>query len=413
MALDLIVRNARIAGSDPAGPLVDIGVKGGVIAAIAPGLAADGEAVDAAGKLVSPGLIETHIHLDKSRILDRCTPAPNRGTDHMKRVAAVKPSFTVEDVYTRAQATIEQALVNGTMHMRTHVELDPNVGLRGFEALRRLAKDYAWGLDLELCVFAQEGLTNAPETDANLVAALKQGATVIGGAPSYDPDHAGQINRIFELAREFDIDVDIHLDVGYATDDMDIFLVCELTEKYGWGGRVAVGHGTKYGSLPPAKLRDLGKRLSDTGVAVTVLPATDLFVMGRHQEHSVMRGVADANALTACGVNCSLSTNNVLNPFTPFGDSSLIRIANLYANVVQRGMNEELAECFEMLSRRSARLLRRDDYGIAVGNPADIVVWNATSRTEAVATVAQPVLGYKRGRRLFTRPLPELHRPSA
>jgi cytosine deaminase len=301
--------------------------------------------------------------------------------------------------------------MHGTMHMRTHVELDPNVGLRGFEALQQLAQDYAWGLDLELCVFAQEGLTNAPETDANLVAALDRGAKVIGGAPGYDPDHAGQINRVFDLAREYDVDVDLHLDVGYTTEEMDIHLVCELTDKYGWGGRVAVGHGTKYSCLPPAELKALGKLLTDAGVAVSVLPATDLFVMGRHQEHSVIRGVADAHALCACGVNCSLSTNNVLNPFTPFGDSSLIRLANMYAHVVQRGMNDELAECFEMLTHRSARLLRRDDYGIAIGKPADLVVWNAATPSEAVATVAQPLFGYKRGRRLFSWALPELHLP--
>ena len=89
-----------------------------------------------------------------------------------------------------------------------------------------------------------------------------------------------------------------------------------------------------------------------------------------------MRGVADANALLACGVNCSLSTNNVLNPFTPFGDCSLIRIANLYANVAQRGGEDEMAEIFEMLTNRSARLLRREDYGIEVGKPADLVVWD-------------------------------------
>ena len=66
-----------------------------------------------------------------------------------------------------------------------------------------------------------------------------------------------------------------------------------------------------------------------------MLPATDLFLMGRDQDHSVRRGVADANLLVAHGVNCSLSTNNVLNPATPYGDCSLIRMANLYANVLQ------------------------------------------------------------------------------
>ena len=413
MNLDIVLRNARVADAGADAPPLDIGIAGGRIAAVEPDIGAgDTDTLDLEGRLVSAGLVETHIHLDKSRIIDRCAPAAGRARDHMQRVAAVKPGFTVEDVHARAAETLEQCILNGTMHVRTHVEVDPNVGLRGFEALQQLAADYAWAVDLELCVFAQEGWTNVPEADRNVVAALERGAAVVGGAPGYDPDHAGQIRRIFELAREYDRDVDIHLDVGPTAEEMDIDLVCELTERYGYGGRVAVGHGTKYSLLPPERLRALGERLASAGVAVTVLPATDLFVTGRHQDHAVVRGVADANALVACGANCSLSTNNVLNPFTPFGDCSLIRIANLYAHVVQRGNEDELAECFEMLTNRSARLLRRDeDYGIAPGRPADLVVWDAGSSAEAVAKVAVPLHGFKRGRRTFSRMLPELHRP--
>jgi cytosine deaminase len=324
MAFDLNLRNGNIAGAAPgtpamaAGPGTDIGIQDGIIAAIGPALAGGGEEIDLDGSLVSPGLIESHVHLDKSRILDRCTPSPNRGSDHIKRVAAVKPSFTVEDVYDRARATLEQCLVNGTLHMRTHVEVDSNVGLKSFEALQQLAQDYRWAIDLELCVFAQEGWTGIPEADANVVEALKRGARVIGGAPSYDTDRPRQIRRIFELAREFDVDIDIHLDVGPSTEDMDIYQVCELTDKIGWGGRVAIGHGSKYSNLPPKALRNLGTRLAGAGVAVTVLPATDLFTQGRHQNYSVIRGVTDANALIEAGANCCLSTNNVLNPFTPF-----------------------------------------------------------------------------------------------
>jgi cytosine deaminase len=102
----------------------------------------------------------------------------------------------------------------------------------------------------------------------------------------------------------------------------------------------------------------------------------------------------------------------VLNPFTPYGDCSLVRIANLYANVVQRGTAKDLAECFAMLTHRPARILRRNDYGIAVGNPADLVVWNASTPAEVIATVAQPVTSFKRGRRIFTRETPTLHRPA-
>lgn len=408
MSLELIVRNATLkSGHAP----VDIGVTGGKIVAIEPTLTGDAEALDAEGHFVSPGLIETHIHLDKSRILDRCSPAPNRGMDHMKRVAEVKMTFTVEDVYERAAKTLEGAIANGVTHMRTHVEVDPNVGLNSFEALQQLTKDYAWAIDLELCAFAQEGMSNVPEADANVEECLKRGAKVVGGAPGYDPDHAAHITRVFELAREYDTDVDLHLDVGPDAENMDIYLVCELTEKYGFGNRVAVGHGTRYSCLPPEKLRDLGKLLADTGVTVTVLPATDLFVMGRHQDHNVIRGVADANALMHCGVNCCLSTNNVLNPFTPFGDSSFIRIANLYANILQRGATEELAECFEMMTTGPGKLIGHDAHEISVGNQADFVVWDADGPSDAVARIATPLFSYKNGQRTCTRTLPTLHRP--
>jgi cytosine deaminase len=387
-------------------------VADGRIAAIEPRIASDGERVDAAGRFVSPGLVESHFHLDKSRILDRVAPLEDRrGTDHMKRVSAIKESFTVEDIYARARRTLEQSLVNGVMHMRTHIEVDSPVALKGLEALKRLADDYAWGVDLQLCAFLQEGWTNVPGAESNVVQALRNGATVVGGAPRYDANGPAQIERIFALAKDFDVDVDIHGDGGYTTHDTMAWQICDLTDRQGWGGRVAIGHGNKYSCMTDEEVAKLGKRLADSGVAVSVLPATDLFTSGRHQEHSVMRGVADANALIAHGANCSIATNNVLNPFTPYGDCALVRIANMYANVVQRGTENDLAECFAMISDRPARILRRADYGIAVGNPADLVVWNAQSPAEVIATVAQPLMGYKRGRRVFSREVAALHRP--
>ncbi|HEY7656811.1 MAG TPA: amidohydrolase family protein [Burkholderiales bacterium] len=412
MAYDLIVRNARLADGNAARATVDIAVADGRIAAVAPGISGARDVVDAAGRFVSPGLVESHFHLDKSRIVDRCAPQKDRrATDHMARTSAIKHTFTAEDIHARASRTLEQCVLNGVAHMRTHVEVDPNVGLHGFHAIERLARDYAWAIDVQLCVFLQEGWTNVPGAEANVVAALKRGVRVVGGAPRYDTDGPGQIRRIFALAKEFDVDVDIHLDGGYTTHDMDIWQVCDLTDAIGWGGRVAIGHGNKYSCLPPAELAALGKRLAASGVAVAVLPATDMFTSGRHLEHSVIRGVADANALIAEGANCSISTNNVLNAFTPYGDCSLVRIANLYANVVQRSRPEELAECFAMVSSRPAQIVRRSDYGIAVGNPADLVVWNAASPSDVIATVAQPLTGFKRGRRVFTHEMPTLHRP--
>src|SRR5262245_66429279 len=119
----------------------------------------------------------------------------------MQRVQAVKPTFTVEDIYTRAKATLENCIKQGTTRIRTHAEVDPPVGIKGVEALQLLAKEYAWAVDLEICVFPQEGLTTSPDADAALIEGLKRGANVIGAASNYDTDHPGHIRLLLQLAR--------------------------------------------------------------------------------------------------------------------------------------------------------------------------------------------------------------------
>lgn len=408
--MDLIIRNARLAGRT--GELLDIGIARGRIVTIEPGLAAEAETYDAQGLLACPGLIESHIHLDKARIIDRCAPQERATLSPVFGVTPVKKDMTVEDVHTRAAQTLEQCILHGTTRMRTQVEVDPGIGMRGFDGVEALIDEYKWAVDIELCVFPQEGLISYPGTDELLVQALKRGTKVIGGAPRYDKDGPGQVRRIFELAREYDVDIDMHLDVGHTANDMYIHLVRELTDRYKRGGRVVAGHMAKLSLLPPDEMAAMARSLADSGVAVTVLPATDLFLMGRDQEHSVRRGVADANVLCAHGVTCSLSTNNVLNPATPYGDCSLIRIANLYANVLQVDRPAHLRECFEMLTERSARLLNYHDYGFAVGNPADVVILNAQTPEQAVAEIAQPLVAFKNGKQTVRWNLPELMRPS-
>ena len=408
--MDLIVRNARLADR-PADALVDIGVERGRIAAIEHALAAEGQEYDAKGRLACPGLIETHIHLDKSRIIDRCAPQERGQLSPVKGVSPLKKSMSVEDVRARAERTLQECIKHGTTRMRTQVEVDPAIGMRGFEGVAALIGDYKWAIDIEICVFPQEGLTNYPGTEELLVEGLKRGAKVIGGAPRYDSDEAGQIRRIFELAREFDVDVDIHLDVGPSAEAMNVHLVRDLTEQYRRGGRVVVGHMAKLSLLAPDQVAALARSLADTGVAVTVLPTTDLFLMGRDRTHSVIRGVADANLLCEHGVNCSLSSNNILNPATPYGDCSLIRIANLYANVLQLDRPRHLRECFDMLTHRSARLLNLSDYGLAAGHPGDIVIIDARTPEQAIAEISQPVAAFKNGKQTVLWHPPELLRP--
>jgi cytosine deaminase len=410
--MDLILRRARPSNRLEGEGLFDIGIERGRIAAIEPTLAAEGREIDCAGRLVSPGLIETHIHLDKSCILDRCKAETGDLDEAIREVAAAKKKFTPEDVHARARRTLEKCILNGTTQVRTHLEVDPGIGLRGLEGVLPLIEEYRWALDLEICIFPQEGLLNNPGTDELMIEALRRGGKVVGAAPYTDADPKGQIDRVFEMAREFDIDIDMHLDFGADPEHLDLIQVCDLTERFSYGGRVTIGHVTKLASAPPEKFEAAARRMADAGVALTVLPSTDLYLMGRNMGLNPPRGVTRAHRLLHAGVNCSLSTNNVLNPFTPFGDCSLVRMANLYANICHVGARKDIRECFNMITTRSARLLRLEGYGIAVGNPADLVVFDCAEPEAAVAELVAPIYGFKRGWQTFHRPTAQLMRPN-
>jgi cytosine deaminase len=409
--MDHILRNARIVGAEH--ELTDIGIAAGRIAAIEPQLAAEGETIDLAGRLVSPGFVETHIHLDKSCILDRVQSQKGDLDEAIAEAAKAKRGFTPEDVHARAVRTLEKAILQGTTHMRTHLEVDPGVGLRSLEGVLPLIKEYAWAIDLQICVFPQEGLLNNPGTDELLVQGLEGRCRAIGGAPYVDSNPQGQIDRIFELARDYDVDIDFHLDFGPTAEGMTLEYVCSRTEEFRYGGRVTIGHVTRATSLAMAEFDAMAKHLADAGVALTVLPSTDLYLMGRHHthDHNATRGVVPAHKLLRHGVNCSLSSNNILNPFTPFGDCSQIRMANFYANICQVGNQADMRECFNMVTRRPAEMMRLENYGIEVGKSADLVVLDSQSPEMAVAELTPVLYAFKRGRKTVSRQTPILHRP--
>ena len=281
--LDLILANARLADPFDGDP-VDIGIAGGRIVAIGHelGASADAPALDAGGRLVAAGFVDSHVHLDKSCIVDRCRCESGDLDEAIARDRPREGERSRPRTCTSGRSrTLERCILHGTTHMRTQLEVDPGIGLRGLEGVLPLIDEYRWAIDLELCVFPQEGLLNNPGTEELMVEALRGGATVVGGAPYTDSDPHGQIDRLFALAREFDVDLDLHLDFSLDATTSTCSMSATRPSDFGRGGRVAIGHVTKLSTLPPDRLAAAARRLADAGVALTVLPSTDLYLMGR------------------------------------------------------------------------------------------------------------------------------------
>jgi len=408
MPLDLVIADAYLAGR--AGRF-DIGIKDGVIAEIAPRIAADVARECAEGCLAFGGFVESHIHLDKACILDRCTIADGTLAEAISLTAAAKAGFTVDDVYSRAARVVEMAILHGTTHMRSFVEVDPRAGFRSLEALLKIRRDYAFAADLQICAFAQEGLTNEPETAAMLGEALEAGADLVGGCPYTDPDPIAHVSAIFDIAEHYDVATDFHSDFDLDPERAILPEIIAQTRARDYGGRVSVGHVTKLSAMGPEQVAQLVGQLEEAGVAVSVLPATDLFLTGRDADRLIPRGLAPAALMAERGVVVALATNNILNPFTPFGDGSLIRIANLFANVAHLARADDIAAVFDMVTVNAARQIGVR-YGLAVGMPADVVLIDAPDPMSAVRQAAPVVAGWKGGRKSFVRGRTRLLRPA-
>ncbi|WP_108260263.1 amidohydrolase family protein [Mangrovicoccus ximenensis] len=271
MPLDLIISGARLDGRT-----VDIGFEAGRIAAIEAHIAADAPRTEALGALAFPGFADSHIHLDKACILERCAICEGTLAEAISGTAAAKAGFTVEDIHARAAGVLAKAVLHGTNRMRSFAEVDPRAGMRCFEALSAVKAEFAHAVDLDICVFAQEGLTQEMDTHAMLDRALAAGADLVGGCPYADPDPERHIALVFDLAEKHGTMVDFHLDFDLDPTGSAIPAVLRETEARKFGGRVSIGHVSKLSAMAPGEVRQIGRRLADAGVALTALPGNRL-----------------------------------------------------------------------------------------------------------------------------------------
>ena len=391
----LLLRNARIDGQ-----LNDVLVEDERIAAIAPGLeAADAVHRDLAGKLLLPGFVESHIHLDKAFVADRAPGLSSEGPSPQSLVAELKRRFTVEDVYARARRAALQAVRHGCVAMRAYVEIDPFVELRGVEAMLALKADLAGVLDLQLVAFAQEGIYQDELTQGLLVEGLRQGLEVLGGCPYMDPgQERAHIDWCFEVANQHGVPLDFHADTADDPAALTTDYIVHQTHAYGMEGEVQIGHLCTLDVLVPEARATLIEAIRKADVHVVSLPATEAHVKGRDDSARTWRGVTRIGELRDGGVNTAVATNNVVNPFTPYGHADLLRQLLVTAMTAHLGNIDQLAWLPELVTDNPARAIKRADYGLRPGARADLVVLDAPDPVTAIIEQSEKSLVLSGGR---------------
>jgi cytosine deaminase len=391
---DLLLRGGVIGGRTR-----DLAIRDGRISEVGERLAVrDHQVLDVTGKLVLPGFVETHIHPDKAFIADRTEGLRPGGPSPQTLVAELKKAFTVEDIYRRARRVMELAVRHGCTAMRAHVEIDAFVELRGVEALRRLQAELAGVLDLSLIAFAQEGIFQDGITQDLLREAVKLGLTTLGGCPYMDRDQRAHIDWFFETAAAMGVPLDFHADSSDDPAMLTSDYIAEQTIARGMQGRVTLGHLSTLDVLDPAHRARVIDRLREARIHVISLPATELHVKGRTDARRTWRGVTRLGELRAAGVNVAISTNNIVNPFTPYGHPDLLRQALVAAMAAHLGNLDQLASMLDLVTTNAARAIDLDGYGLDEGCRADVVVLDAADPVQAITEQVEKLVVIKDGR---------------
>ncbi|THF81312.1 amidohydrolase family protein [Cohnella fermenti] len=416
--LDWLLRGCRSAAT---GEIVQIGIREGRIEFVRPdarpgvaGPAALADSADtsggppkakrvfdASGYVALPGLVETHIHLDKAFLTERMPGEAADLKEAIAMTAALKGGYSPEDIGARSRRLLDRASRFGVTRMRTQVEIDPILRLMSWESAAGLKKEYAGRIELQLVAFPQEGIFWQPGTAELLEEAARAGADAIGGVPYNDRDSLEHLDYVFRLAESFGLPVDLHLDFSDDPEQLAIADVIELTKKFGLQGKVAVGHLTSLGSAEPDTARRIAAGMAEAGIHAMTLPATDLYLNGRQDAYRVRRGLTPVKLLLDAGVNVVFGSNNVRNAFTPFGTGDPLDIALLLGQTAHMGSAREARLLAEMCTSRAAEALgSRGTKGLEEGEPADLVLVKADGILDVVYDRPRERIVWKGGRRI-------------
>jgi cytosine deaminase len=395
--MDLTLHNAIL---DRTLKPIHIGIQDGKISIVSESVISPGRrSIDAGGAMVSPPFIDSHFHLENA-YLDGTPNISGTLQEAIEIYAEIKQKLDTPDIVRRTMQVARDAIANGTLWMRSHVDID-HIGklrlLEGVLAAREAVKGF---FDVQVIAFPQMGLAQNPEAVDYMWAAMESGADVVGGMPHSEKDMddaARQIEIIFEIAKKYNADIDMHVD---ETDDPywhSLELLAEKTIEEGYQGRVSAGHCCAMGSWDDALAERVIQKVKNADINIIGNIPINLYLEGRHDSHPFRRGIPRLRDLVEAGVNVALGQDDVRNMFYPFGKLDMLEVANFAAHAAQLSTPSQIQATFDMPRYNAARTLRLPEYGIQEGYPANLILIDAQSPTDAIRRQPERLLVVRQG----------------
>jgi cytosine deaminase len=378
--LDLLLKGARLPGETDTR---EIGVRDGIITEPEPEAR---EVIDLGGALVTPALVEPHIHLDA--VLTVGEPRHNQTGSLFEGIAIwaerVK-TLSVDDVKKRVRTVLRWQLANGVQFVRSHVDVcDPE--LRAVRALVELRKEIGDQMTIQLVAFPQQGIMSFDGGEELMRRAIALGVDVVGAIPHYELTHCDETD-----------------------DDHSRFVEVMAAEtiRLGLGGRVTASHTTAMHSYNNAYAYRLINNLKRANMHMVTNPLDNSTLQGRFDSYPIRRGHTRVKELLAAGVNVCVGHDSVMDPWYPLGYGDPLQAAFVLAHYGQMSGHGELRTLIDMITWNPASALGLERYGLLPGCRADICAFAAPTEMDAIRLVAPRKL-VLRGGKVVARTVPSL-----
>ncbi|MGB7802097.1 cytosine deaminase [Buttiauxella sp.] len=408
-ALELI-QNVRLVGCEG---LWQLTIENGRIQAIKPMSEtppASQQILDGQGGLAIPPFIEPHIHLDTTQTAGQ--PNWNQsGTlfEGIERWAERKALLTHEDVKQRAWQTLKWQIANGIQYVRTHVDVsDPT--LTALKAMLEVKKEAAPWIEVQIVAFPQEGILSYPNGEALLEEALRLGADVVGAIPHFEFTReygVESLHKAFALAQKYDRPLDIHCDEIDDEQSRFVETVAALALRDGIGARVTASHTTAMHSYNGAYTSRLFRLLKLSGINFVANPLVNIHLQGRFDDYPKRRGITRVKELLGAGINVCFGHDDVFDPWYPLGTANMLQVLHMGLHVCQMMGYQQIDEGLKLITGNSARTFGVQDYGIAEGNTANLIILPAQSGFDAVRRQVPVRWSVRAGRVIAMTQLPQ------
>ncbi|GGI10754.1 amidohydrolase [Gottfriedia solisilvae] len=367
--------NGRVIGTQT--ELAHLLIENGIIVKIVKGefIGTDLHEEDAGGLLLLPSFIEKHVHLDKTLMGDvwrACTPTSSV-IERFENEKNVLPTIGTS-TNKRAEALLDILLASGSAHVRTHVDIYPEIGLKNLEQVQMALENYSDKLSSEIVAFAQHGLLRSKSTKL-VREALRNGAGIVGAVDPavVDQNIEASLVELFELATEGNADIDLHLHDPGHLGTFTMKRLAALTKQAGWEGRVAISHAFGLGDVAREEANELADMLADAGISiVTSVP--------------INRNMPPVDLLNERGVEVSVGNDNIFDVWSPLGTGDILERAGRLAERFKWIDEVSLSQSLKYITGGITPLdVKGNQVWPKVGDVANLVFTSASCSAEAIA----------------------------